>query len=254
MSLSQPIVHALEKSIDTFIQRISQKHGIDKTLLMKEWNSEQVVVSNMAVSNTAVSNTAVDLGDMLNANKADLAQMCKDRGIPCSGTKEVLRSRLLNQEKNAPIVSKPVVTKPIKQPPMVLLKIQNNQPLIVPKKSEFGNTVHEESRLVFNTGTGKIVGRENDQGVVLDLLAADIDECNRYGLKYDLPENLDKTVGLVDVHVDGMEDDESESESEEEYDEIIEEELLEEELLEEFGGDESEEEYEEEYEEEEDEE
>lgn len=249
MSLSQPIVQAvvkaLEKGIDssisTFIGRLAAKYGLERAALMEEWAG----VSQGDVDNSAGG--VVDTGELLKANKAELAQMCKERGLPCSGTKEVLRKRLINvggdndnttapKAKNAqPKVAKKTT---------ILEKIEKKRPLIVPEQSEFGNWIHAETRLTFDTSSGQVVGRENDDGVVEDLTPADIEQCNRYGLNYTIPENLDKKVGLSEVHVDGLEEDESDEESECEYEEeIVEEELIEEGLIEEFGED-SEDEYE----------
>lgn len=259
MSLSQPIVQALENSVNTFIHRIAAKHGLSKADLMEDWTG--------CTDNDMESppSGCVDPGELLKATKGDLSQMCKDRGIPSSGTKEALRVRLLSQGKDVQGKEK-VVTKKGKEGKegkevkgkgkevkvnSVLDKIIKNRPLIVPVKSEFGNTIHEESRLVFDTSTGRVRGRENEDGEVDDLTAADIDECNRFNLSFDLPENLDKKVGLGDIHIEGIDDSELDSEDDDD-DDIVEEELLEEELIEEFGS-EDEEEYEE-YEEEEDEE
>lgn len=258
MSLSQPIVQALENSVNTFIHRIAAKHGLSKADLMEDWTG--------CTDNDMESppSGCVDPGELLKATKGDLSQMCKDRGLPSSGTKEALRVRLLSQgkdgkgkEKEKEKGKEKVVAKKGKEVKVnsVLDKIIKNRPLIVPVKSEFGNTIHEESRLVFDTSTGRVRGRENDDGEVEDLTTADIDECNRFNLSFDLPENLDKKVGLADVHIEGIDDSEVDSEDDDE-DDIVEEELLEddliEELIEEFGS-EDEEEYEE-YEEEEDEE
>ena len=260
MSLSQPIVQAvvkaLEKGIDssisTFIGRVAAKYGLERADLMEEWAG----VSQVETDGSPCGDT-VDTGELLKANKTELAQMCKDRGLPCSGTKtEVLRKRLMavggdNDSSTVTTKAKNSTQPKVAKKTTILEKIEKKRPLIVPEQSEFGNWIHTESRLTFDTSTGQVVGRENDDGVVEDLTPADIDQCNRYGLNYTIPENLDKKVGLSEVHVDGLEEDESDEESDCEYEEeIVEEELIEEELIEEFG-EESEVEYEE-YEEDDD--
>ncbi len=254
MSLSQPIVQALEKSIDTFIKRIATRHNLNATDLMEDWTG--CVTTEIPVTG------CVDPGDLLKANKSELTQMCKDRGIPCSGTKEALRVRLMGQGKEGSVPAKkgPVKAKVVKVN-SILEKITKKRPLIVPVKSEFGNMIHAESKLVFDTNTGHVRGHENELGEVTDLTVENIEECNRFNLTYDLPDNLDKTVTLASVHVEGIEglEEESdiESESDDEYEEyeedVVEEELIEEELIGEFceGSDDDEIEYEE-YEEDED--
>jgi hypothetical protein len=260
MSLTQPVLQAvvkaveksLDSSIDIFISRIATKYNIEKSLLSAEWTG----CNKSGCDADRETEGCVDPEELLNANKADLTRLCKSRGLPCSGTKESLRVRLLSYGKDDKTSTENIEKKPqILKKNSILDKLMQKRPLIVPVVSEFGNWVHVESGLVFDTNSRLVIGHENAEGGVDDLTSKDIEQCNRYGLNFVIPENLDKKIGLSDVHVEGMNDDEEEIVDEdtgEDIEEEIVDELIEEELLEEFGGEESDEELEE-YEEYEDE-
>ena len=84
-------------------------------------------------------------------------------------------------------------------------------------RNQFGNYEHPETGLVFNTSL-IVIGKQRDDGSVDTLTESDIDSCNQFKFKYQLPENLDTEVldGEIIDELDEEEDDGDEEEEEEE--------------------------------------
>lgn len=258
MSLSLTLTETIDKVIETFVTRVSEQYNLDKTELRYLWDDKEVKATKTKKS-PVVSKPIPDEVDpeaLLKCNKAELIAMCKVHGHKCSGTKSILMGRLLGKE-SVPTNKKTSVKK--KQPSKTPLakKLTANIPNILIRRNKFNNYEHPETGLVFDNKDRIVIGKQKDDGSIDDLTEEDIDQCNAFKFKYNLPVNLDHKSTLANVKVDELSEGEESEEDEdlvaedEDEDEIELEDDEDEELLdeEELLGD-DEEEYEEECEEE----
>jgi hypothetical protein len=109
-----------------------------------------------------------------NHNKTDLVKMCKEKNLDCNGTKYDMVIRILNiEKKEIPIAS-------------------NESPLILRiKKNTFNNYTHDESSMVFDQHTKRVIGVQLPNGNVRPLQRNDIEICQKYKFQFDLPTSLD---------------------------------------------------------------
>lgn len=212
-----------QKKIEEYFTAISSKHELNMESLIEDWNNI------MKVSDT---NQDVPLSKKL---KKELQEMCRERGLKTTGTKEELIARINGGSESSVDTDKPVkkaLTSKKKQETEknpVAKKLTSKIPVISIRRNQFGNHEHAETSLIFDTKTKKVIGRQNTDGSIDDLTTDDIDTCNQYKFDYILPDNLDKS-GLDDVSVDELESDEEIVDSD---DDLKEDEFLEEELLDE---------------------
>jgi hypothetical protein len=174
--------------------------------------------------------------------------LCKTHGYKSTGTKDVLISRLLgktDEEIKETLAAKESSTKkpgsdPKKPSSKQLKKIETskvvekltvNVPSIILRKNRFNNYEHAETGFIFDKNK-LVIGKQNDDGTVDNLTEEDIDRCNAYKFKLELPENLDEHISLKDVKIDELDDeldeeklleiDDENSEDEEDGDDDIE--------------------------------
>jgi hypothetical protein len=241
MSFSKKIQTAVDDVINKYIDQVSSKYNINKSELLKIWSGEESKIVDS--SSTKTTNSSLN-----SLTKPELIELCKIKGLKCSGTKaqliEVLTKCENNSEKTtsktstSSVVEKKVlkIESPGKQEP-VIKKLVAKIPNISIKRNKFDNYEHEETSFVFNNKEKKVYGKQNPDGSVSPLTKEDIDLCNKYKFAYYIPENLDKKTNLNDVELEELEDDEVEEEDDFEEEDDVEEEDVEEE----------EEEFEEEY-------
>ena len=106
-----------------------------------------------------------------------------------------------------------------------------NIPNILVKRNKYNNYEHPETGLVFDNETKTVIGKQNKNGSVDDLSEDDIDQCNAFKFKFQIPSNLDNKSKLVDVKIEELDEDEGDDEGGDELE--VEEELNEEDLNEE---------------------
>ena len=232
MSLNGVLQEAIEKVIQTFISNVSTKYNLDNDELNAIWTG------NNKQSNTpkVVSFSEVDVSPdfLLKCNKAELTALCKQKGCKCSGTKTELISRLLGKEDNKnPEDNKKPKTTSKKITPREISPIEKklvaNIPNILVKRNKYNNYEHPETGLVFDNETKTVIGKQNKNGSVDDLSEDDIDQCNAFKFKFQIPTNLDSKSKLVDVKIEELDEDEGDEL------EVVEEEELNEEDLNEEG-------------------
>lgn len=208
MSLSASVLQAVDRVVQTYINRIASQYNIDKNELMCLWTGEE------NKSNTNENSDISKLG------KPELILLCKNKGLKTTGTKAVLIARL--SETNPEVSTKSESVKKVENVP-VLKKLTSKIPTVPIRRNQFGNYEHAETSFVFNHQTQKVVGKQNDDGSIEPLSETDIDICNKYKFLYELPENLDKKITLADVQVEELDE---ESDSEEYEQELSEEQEL----------------------------
>ena len=196
------------------------------------------------------------LDHLISMKKPDLQAICRERGLACTGTKDELIKRIVAKNpvtkapakakasakttKESPVkaAAKPTATKAGAKPkasalskskstsnlPSVTQKIMSKLPLNQVRKNQFGNIEHPETQLIFDENKTAI-GKQNDDGSIDPLTAEDIEICNKFKFKFEIPDNLDGKTNLRDVQVEELEEDEEVIDDDEEQ-EIAEEELI----------------------------
>ena len=260
MSLNQTLVKAVDNVVQLYIERVSQEFNLDKNELMFLWDGKAAPVQRVDCNNEGEDRSDVDHSLLSKCSKAELVELCKAKGVRYSGTKVVLIEALTGQKlASPPKKATPKSKKETKKEKVVATpvakKLTAKIPIVPIRRNQFGNFEHPETSFVFNNKTQKVVGKQNDDGSVEPLTKTDIDICHKFKFMYELPENLDQKMGLDDVVVDELDEDERGEEIvvEDDDEEMVEEdeELLDDDFEEELIVDDDDVEYEEYYEEDE---
>lgn len=259
MSIRQQLINHIDANIDNFVKIISKQYNIPYTDLTKLWNGDNKSFISESIISTV---TEVTPDKVIKATKAELMQLCKSKGLKCTGTKDVLIDRLLGREttltkpepkkRQAPSKKKEEVEesdeedneedmeeeeKPKKalaknakttkkKTPVkssILQKIQTQKSGVEIRRNKFGNFEHPQTSLVFNNEQ-KVIGKQEDDGTVSELTEDDIETCKKHKLSYEIPSNLDKNKAS-DVKIEELEESDIDiNEDEEEIEEEEEEE------------------------------
>lgn len=189
-SFESKITSVIDEVISSYIEDVSNKYKIPKLELESLWKGQE-------------TNKVVEK-DYSKMKRNELIEVCKKRELSTSGTKKDLIKRILKKEnKKENIVDK--------------LDLSLNSVII--KKNSFGNYVHSPTKFVFNKDNKSVVGKEDDEGQILQLDKNDIDICNKYKFKFVVPEDLNtKDEDEEEEIIEDSDSEEEESEEEEEDD------------------------------------
>lgn len=255
MSLSLTLTESINEVLQTFISKVATEYKLDVNELQALWTGgdlsskpEKKVTQKPTSQAVKVEPKEIDHEVLLKCNKAELIALCKSHGHKCSGNKTILMNRLLGKEDNADgtpkTTPKPTAkSKAAKQAAVaatpIAQKLTANIPNILIRRNKFNNYEHPETGLVFDNENKVVYGKQNDDGSVDPLTEDDIDQCNAFKFKFNIPKNLDHKSTLNEVKVDELSDEEDleedelddaeelEVEEEEEEEELNEEDLLE---------------------------
>jgi len=261
MSLTKSLNQVITTTIKQYIKIISSKYNLDPAKLLADWQNEnkskevtskevtskevtskevtsKEVTSKEVTSKEEKNHEPIDPVYILQCKKPELKALCKNRGLPCTGTKAVLIGHLQGKisEKKEKVKVKYVTKNEI----VSVKKLKAQIPVIAIRKNKFGRHEHAETGLVFDTKLKKVIGTQKNDGTLNDLSKDDINICNKFKFLYLLPENLDSELTLDDELVEELNEEEDkilkeveEEEVEEEEVEEVEEEEVEEEEVEE---------------------
>ena len=241
MSLTKSLEKVITDTIKQYIEVIASKYGLDSNKLLADWHTNQGVEVNQGVQGNIKEVTETGKFDKLDAvyilkcKKPELKALCKQRGLPCTGTKAVLIGHLQGK---APVAkakrkAKTKVTAK-KLEPKSLSKLKAQIPVIAIRKNQFGHHEHPETGFIFDTKLKKVIGTQQEDGNVKELTKEDINICNKFKFSYVLPTNLDSGATLEDEVVEELDDVLIEEEELSEEEEVVEEEeLSEDEMVEE---------------------
>jgi len=223
MSLRDSVTKSFDGVVHTFIEMISAKYELPEEELLNMWEgnttnkpTKKIIKDIQNTPSSSDTNNNRSKTELMKCSKNELVEMCKQRGVKRSGSKADLAGRLTGDE---------VVNTPTKNPKTttstpIAKKIVAKISKISVNRNQFGNYEHPETGLVFNTSL-IVIGKQRDDGSVDTLTESDIDSCNQFKFKYQLPENLDTEV-LDDEIIDEL--DEEEDDGVEEEDDGVEEE------------------------------
>ena len=202
MSFSESLLTSIDKTVVSYIEKISGLYSLNKDDLVAIWkggNGGDKEVPN----------------ELLALNRNELVELCKSKNLKFGGTKNDLIQRLLTG----------VETK--KAEPQVALPtpklISKPEPTAI-HRNKFGNFEHNETGFVFNQVTTAVFGKQNADGSISSLTVEDINLCNKYKFTYNIPSKLSGTekVELAELDEDDVEviEIDEDEEEEEEEDEI----------------------------------
>lgn len=109
--------------------------------------------------------------------KTDLQKLCKEKNKCISGTKYDMAVRILGLDE--------------KMSSKELPSTDNKSLILKISKNEFGNYAHNESLMVFDANTKRVIGVQLPNGNVRPLQRSDIETCQKYKFQYNLPTSLD---------------------------------------------------------------
>ena len=164
----------------------------------------------------------MDVNKLSKLKRVELVQLCKERKLAVSGTKEVLIGRLTGNVTVSVSKKKKTASQTKVQGARANLAIERaraNRVAIVARRNAHGNYEHAETKFIFDKETKKVIGKQVDDRVV-HLNMTDLDICRENNFlvdedKVDKEFSADQTDSrlkeLIDF-VDEDEDDESDDE------------------------------------------
>ena len=208
MSFADIIRDSIYENIDNYNKIINKKYNIPHQELMNLFFSnisENIVEEVNEEINEEVNgevNEESKLKNLRKKSKAELQKMCEDINQSCKGKKDELIKRIMKGKVET-----------------VVDKIKTSITSIIVKKNKFDNYEHIESGLVFNKTTKCVIGKQDhNTGNVLSLNEDDIEICQQYKFKFNIPKNLNENEDEILEDEDEDEDEEEEYEEEEEED------------------------------------
>lgn len=198
--------------MDLFITKICKDRGLPESEVAEEWKT--------------FNQTYTTLNKM---KKPELLEKCKEEGYSTVGAKSDLVKNIIFKVEKPVKVAKVAKAKKASPKPFdknVLSKMTSSLSNVVIRRNAHGNYEHPDSGFVFNSKTREVIGKQDPNGEVIELVKDDIIECNRLNFKYVVPFNLgvdvseevEEEVEEVITEETILEEDE-ESEEEIDYDE-----------------------------------
>ena len=126
--------------------------------------------------------------DLKNKKNSELAEICRAAKLPVSGTKAALIARILGR---APPVVRKKEQKTAskapqnKEPCAALATALKNRSKLIVTKNEQGNFEHKETGFIFDATTKKVVGKQADDGAVVNITITDLEVCKEFGFLVD---------------------------------------------------------------------
>lgn len=226
MSARDLIHNHIDNTVKNLIHVIASKYNLNEKEVYSLWSSEGNVESISSVNTTDLSPER-----LTKSTVAELKALCKTKGVKCTGKKEELVSRLLGKDENEVVETKKETKKqkPEKKTASsslsVIQKLAPTIPTIAIRKNQYGNLVHPDTQFVFDRIHEVVIGKQGENGKVLDLTDEDIQTCKRLKMQYKLPGNLDKNINMKNVKVEGLDESDIEIEDEVEVEDEIEDEV-----------------------------
>ena len=195
----------LEGSVDNlirnFISDVSSKFNISKEDLNNMWDKKDNKDNKIVNKEGEDVREVDDMEKYKNMKKNDLVKICNELKISKSGKKEELINRIIKkQNRKDNIIDK--------------LNLSLNS--IVIKKNEYNNYVHIPTSFVFNRDTKCVIGKEVEEGQIVQLNKNDINICNKYKFKYNIPDDLNNDGNESEDDIDDILEDDSDGEVEDE--------------------------------------
>jgi hypothetical protein len=121
--------------------------------------------------------------DYTTLTRQELIELCKQRNLRTTGTKDILIKRLTGEL----VDPKKKKSKP-ETAWLQFLSAQN--PLYKVSRNEHGNYVHRETGMVFDPSTKRVIGTQQEDGSIKVLTVEDMDKCKESGFPFDVPRSI----------------------------------------------------------------
>jgi replication initiation and membrane attachment protein DnaB len=198
MSARDLIHNHIDNTVKNLIHAIASKYNLNEKEVYSLWSSSSSSFGKES-SISSVNTTDLSPERLTKSTVAELKALCKTKGVKCTGKKEELVSRLLGKEGDeSEVVEKTKKQKPEKKTASsslsVIQKLAPTIPTIAIRKNQYGNLVHPDTQFVFDRIHEVVIGKQGENGKVLDLTDEDIQTCKRLKMQYKLPGNLDKNI------------------------------------------------------------
>lgn len=176
----QNIIKNLKTISTKYVNIISSKYKIDS-------NQLNTLLNNITFNkqNNTKDNIKTCQYEFKGKNEG---KICKNKISAESKSKKFCGKHLSNKGKEKKVPAK--VKKHQQQAEYelnVIKKLNDNKPTITIKRNKFGNYEHEETGLVMDRETKKIIGKQMPNNSILELTAEDIDTCKLWKFDYNLP-------------------------------------------------------------------
>ena len=193
----------LEGSVDNlirnFISDVSSKFNISKDDLNNMWDKKDNKDNKIVNKEGEDVREVDDMEKYKNMKKNELVKICDELKISKSGKKEELINRIIKkQNRKDNIIDK--------------LNLSLNS--IVIKKNEYNNYVHIPTSFVFNKDTKCVIGKEVEEGQIVQLNKNDINICNKYKFKYNIPDDLNNDGNESEDDIDDILEEDSDDDVE----------------------------------------
>jgi len=201
-NLNDHINEIVNKTVDLYLDQISNLYNIPKEKLLSVWNDEKPAQKKSVSPEILAAHLATQ-------TKLSLIDMCKARGLRTTGAKVDLIERVIEFDtgkkptpaSTSPVSPKPKINSPkfktpdIAKTQVVKKLIKPHVPVIEFRRNKFNKYEHSETGLVLDQASQKIIGRQNHEtGELKTLTPDDIDKCKMYKFSYIIPDNLDTNI------------------------------------------------------------
>lgn len=194
--------------MERFLTTLCNTNNLDSVSVIKEWQAFNEL-------NTKYNKM----------KKPELVEICKSNGFKAKGSKTELIGYIFDKvPEDVKVKKESVKPKPLQTD--IISQLMANVPTIVIRRNAHGNHEHPDTGFVFDPKSKKVIGKQNEDGTVSPIAKEDIDTCNKYSFKYNIPESLssvtvEEAMGAADEELedelnedDLMEEDSSEEEIE----------------------------------------
>ena len=171
-SYGKMLSRSVNDVLDKYLDDISNKYNIDRIELKNMWDKIEVESKPKVCNDKLIS-------EMNSKKKNELVELCKEMELDTKGNKKDLVARIVKEK-----------TKPNN----IMKKIKSSINSIIIKKNKWDNYEHTPTRFVFNPNNKTVIGKQENDGNVIQLNKDDITICNQYKFKYNLPTNLGNTT------------------------------------------------------------
>ena len=179
--------------LKNFSKIVSDKYNVPFDELMELWNDENILKNDKSISN--FSNEMNNTKNSKNTNSSNSSNSCiykykrGDKKNTTCGNKICKKYTTgfyciyhVNEENKSPKVPKDELSS-------VPVKESKPKEKLAIRKNKYGNFVHEPTQLVFKSYTEKVVTKkQSEDGKLTDLSEEDIENCKKYGFKYEINE------------------------------------------------------------------
>lgn len=177
MSYSSVIRDCIYDMVTNYNSEISKRYDIPVDELMNIFFTNDIDKVTDKGDEKVVDESDDKRKELSKKSKKELQEMCKNIEINEKGSKKELIERLIKGKKET-----------------IIDKIKTTITSIIIKRNRFDNYEHEPTGFVFNKNNKCVIGKQSEDGNILQLDDDDFEICKQYKFKFDIPETIDTNV------------------------------------------------------------